>query len=1099
MSKFFINRPIVAIVISLLTLIAGAVSVTFLPVSLFPEIVTPEIVVTANYTGADARTIEESVATPIEQQMSGVDNMNYMYSLSANSGQMVLTINFDLSTDPNTDQILVQMRQSQASYQLPSVVNNLGVTVQKSLAAPLMVVSLYSPDGSRDALFLSNYAYINLNDALTRVRGISNVQISGAGEYAMRLWLKPDQLANLSLSVPDIVNAVQAQNTDNSAGQIGSEPVPDGQEYTYTARSQGRLVTPEEFGNIVVRQQSDGGTVRLKDVARAELGAQSYSTRGRLNGKPAAVVAIYQLPGTNALIAAKGVRKLMETLKERFPRGLDYVISLDTTQPVTAGIREMVKTLLEALGLVILVVYLFLQSWRATLIPLLAVPVSLIGTFVLFPLLGFSINTLSLFGLVLAIGLVVDDAIVVVEAVERHIQKGMAPKEATLKAMQEITGPVIGVALVLAAVFVPTAFIPGITGRLYQQFAVTIAVSVMISAFNALTLSPALCALLLRPRTESRGLPGKFFGWFNHLFGRATEGYVKVAALLIRRSGLALLVLLGFAAVAFLFAKTIPTSFLPDEDQGFFYVNVQLPKAASLQRTDEVCRKIEAILSQTPGVKHVTTTIGSSLLSGVQSTYSGFFFVTLKPWEERKSREEHYQEIKARLNRELADLPEAVAFAFSPPAIPGAGTSGDITFVLEDRSGGNVELLANKIDSFLSAARTRPELAQVNTTFQPLVPQIYVDVDLERTLKQGVAVNDVYETIQTFMGGTFINYFNRFGREWQVYLQAEGDYRTNFGNLGEFYVRNVNNQMVPLSALTRMERRTGPEFTMRYNLFSCAQINATPAIGYTSDQAMKALESVFAKTMPREMGFDYLGMSFQVKQAQLGVPPAAIFGFSLLFVFLILAALYESWSLPFSVLLSTPIAVFGAFGMLYLRRLAAGAFGSPFLIQIDNNVFAQIGLVMIIGLVAKNAILIVEFAKAEYERGTPLIDAALAGARLRLRPILMTSFAFILGCVPLWTATGSGAVARQVLGTTVIGGMLAASLIAVFLIPVSFYLVEKMVARRPRVGEEPVSAAVGKRPGSETVLRSGPTIWLVSDDPSLDAVFGTCPRPDTGS
>jgi HAE1 family hydrophobic/amphiphilic exporter-1 len=1050
MARFFINRPIVAIVISLVTVIAGAVSVTFIPVSLFPEIVTPEIVVTANYTGADARTVEESVATPIEQQMSGVDNMNYMYSLSANSGQMVLTINFDLSTDPNTDQILVQMRQTQASSQLPSAVNNLGVTVQKSLAAPLMVVSLYSPDGSRDALFLSNYAYINLNDALTRVRGISNVQISGAGEYAMRLWLKPDQLAKLGLSVPDIVNAVQAQNTVNSAGQIGSEPVPNGQEYTYTARSQGRLVTAEEFGNIVVRQQSDGGTVRLRDVARAELGAQSYNTRGRLNGKPAAVVSIYQLPGTNALAAANGVKKLLETLKQRFPHGLDYLISLDTTQPVTAGIREMVKTLLEALGLVILVVYLFLQSWRATLIPLLAVPVSLIGTFVLFPLLGFSINTLSLFGLVLAIGLVVDDAIVVVEAVERHIHEGIAPKEATLKAMQEITGPVIGVALVLAAVFVPTAFIPGITGRLYQQFAVTIAVSVMISAFNALTLSPALCALLLRPRAENKGMLGKFFEWFNDLFARATDVYVQVAAIFVRRSGIALIVLLGFAAAAFLFAKKIPTSFLPDEDQGFFYVNLQLPKAASLQRTDDICRKIEAILSQTPGVKHVTTTIGSSLLSGIQSTYSGFFFVTLKPWKERKRQEEFYQEIKARLNRELIRLPGAIAFAFSPPAIPGAGASGDISFVLEDRSGGDTELLANSIDTFLSVARKRPELAQVSTTFQPFVPQVYVDVDLERTLKQGVAVSDVYETIQTFMGGSFINYFNRFGREWQVYLQAEGDYRTNFGNLGDFYVRNINNQMVPLGALTRIERRTGPEFTMRYNLYSSAQINATPAIGYTSDQAMRAMEAVFEETMPLEMGYDYLGMSFQEKQAQQGVSPAAIFGFSLLFVFLILAALYESWSLPFSVLLSTPIAVFGAFGMLYLRRAATGAFASSFLVQIENNIFAQIGLVMIIGLVAKNAILIVEFAKAEYERGASLVDAALAGARLRLRPILMTSFAFILGCVPLWAASGSGAVARQVMGTTVIGGMLAASLIAVFLIPASFFFVEKLDRRKRR-------------------------------------------------
>jgi HAE1 family hydrophobic/amphiphilic exporter-1 len=940
------------------------------------------------------------------------------------------------------------MRQTQASSQLPSAVNNLGVTVQKSLAAPLMVISLYSPDGSRDALFLSNYAYINLNDALTRIRGISSAQISGAGEYAMRLWLKPDQLANLSLSVPDLINAVQAQNTVNSAGQIGSEPVPNGQEYTYTARAQGRLTTPEEFGEIIVRQQSDGGTVRLKDVARAELGAQTYNTRGRLNGKPAAVVSVYQLPGTNALAAVNGVKKLMETLKQRFPAGLDYVISLDTTQPVTAGIREMVKTLVEALGLVILVVYFFLQSWRATLIPLFAVPVSLVGTFVVFPLLGFSINTLSLFGLVLAIGLVVDDAIVVVEAVERHIHEGLEPKEATLRAMKEITGPVIGVALVLASVFVPTAFIPGITGRLYQQFAVTVAVSVMISASNALTLSPALCALLLRRREESKGLAGKFFAWFNTLFGRATDAYVRIAALIIRRSQIALFLLVAFAAGAFLFAKRIPTSFLPDEDQGFFYVNVQLPNASSLQRTDVVCQKIESILHQTPGVQYVTATVGSSLLSGVQSTYSGFMFVTLAPWEERKGKKELYQEIKARVNHALTQLPEAVAFAFSPPAIPGAGTSGDISFVLEDRSSSDTNLLANNLDLFLSAARKRPEIAQISSTFLPHVPQVYVDVDLERTLKQGVAVADVYETIQTFMGGTFINYFNRFGRDWQVYAQAEGKYRTDLDNLGRFYVRNSGSQMVPLSALIRIERRTGPEFTMRYNLYSCAQINATPASGCTSEQVMKALEEVFAGTMPDGMGYDYLGMSFQEKQTQQGIPPDVIFGFSLLFVFLILAALYESWSLPLSVLLSTPVALFGAFGMLYLRRVLTGALVSPFLVQVENNVFAQIGLVMIIGLVAKNAILIVEFAKAEYQSGMPLVDAALAGARLRLRPIVMTSFAFIFGCLPLWFASGSGAVARQVMGTTVIGGMLAASLIAVFLIPVSFYLVEKLTCRR---------------------------------------------------
>jgi HAE1 family hydrophobic/amphiphilic exporter-1 len=1046
MSRFFINRPIVAIVLSLMIVIVGAVSLTVLPVSLFPDVVTPQTVVTATYTGADARTIEQSVATPIEQQMSGVDNMNYMYSVNANSGQMVLTIDFDLNTDPNTDQILVQMRQAQASSQLPSAVNNLGVTVQKSLAAPLMVISLVSPDESRDALFLSNYAYINLNDALTRVRGISNVQISGAGEYAMRLWLRPDRLANLNLTVPDIVNAVQTQNAVNSAGQIGSEPAPAGQEYTYAARSQGRLVTAEQFGDIIIRQQSDGGTVRLKDLARVELGAQTYTTRGRLNGKPAAVISIYQLPGTNALAAASGVKRLMETMKQRFPVGVDYRISLDTTRPVAAGIHEMVATLLEALALVIVVVYLFLQSWRATLIPLLAVPVSLIGTFIFFPLLGFSINTLSLFGLVLAIGLVVDDAIVVVEAVERYIHEGFTPKEATAKAMQEITGPVIGVALVLASVFVPTAFIPGVTGRLYQQFAVTIAVSVIISALNALTLSPALCALLLKPRREQT--QQSVFGWFNHLFGVATDGYVRVCALFIRHGVTAVIFLSAFVAAAYFFGKRLPTGFLPDEDQGYFYVNLQLPNAASLQRTDNACRKVEAILAQTPGIEQVTSAIGSSLLSGVQSTYSAFLFVALKPWEERKRQDEHFQEIKARLNREFGQLPEATAIAFSPPAIPGAGTSGDICFMLEDRSGSNPEFLANNAKTFLEAARRRVELAHVNTTFQPAVPQRFINVDLDRALKQGVAISDVYATIQAFMGGSFINYFNRFGREWQVCVQAEGEYRADAQNLGDFYVRNANNQMIPLSVLTRIERRTGPEFTMRYNLYSSAQINASPATGYTSDQAMRALEDVFAQTMPSQMGFDYLGMSFQQKQAQQGLPPAAIFAFSLLFVFLILAALYESWSLPFSVLLSTPIAVFGAFGMLYLRRAAVGAFVSPFLVQIENNVFAQIGLVMIIGLVAKNAILIVEFAKFEYERGATLTDAALAGARLRLRPILMTSFAFILGCVPLWTASGSGAVARQILGTTVIGGMLAASIIAVFLIPVSYYLVEKFGTRK---------------------------------------------------
>ena len=707
MSGFFIHRPILAIVVSLVTVIVGIVSLGFLPVSLFPNITPPEIVVSATDPGSDAVTVEQSVATPIEQQISGVDNMNYMYSLNSNSGQMKLRVNFDEATNPKTDQILTQMRQAQASAQLPPEVTAQGVSVQKSFAAPLMLLALRSTDGRYDSSFLTNYAVINLNDQLTRVPGISNVQVFGSGQYAIRIWVKPDQLARFNITVPDIVSAIQQQNAVNPVGQAGGEPVPPGQEFSYMAVAKGELITPAQFGDIVLREQQDGGTVRIRDVARVELGSQVYTTKARLNGQPSAIIALYQLPGTNALAAADGVKKLMLTLSQRFPKGLEYVISLDTTQPVTAGIREMVKTLVEALVLVILVVYLFLQSWRATLIPLLAVPVSLVGTFILFPLLGFSINTLSLFGLVLAIGLVVDDAIVVVEAVERHLQEGLPPKEATVKAMKEITGPVIGVALVLASVFVPTAFIPGITGRLYQQFAVTIAVSVILSALNALTLSPALCAFLLRRREESKGAAGKFFNRFNHLFGQATETYVRISKKFIGRSGITLILLLLFGLLALAFGKKIPTSFLPDEDQGFFYVNLQLPNAASLQRTDAVCRKIESILAKSAGVQYATTVAGFSLLSGVQSAYSGFFFVTLNPWEERKKLAENYQVLKGKLNLNLIQLPEGAAFAFSPPAIPGLGVAGGVTFVLEDRADRGVQYLAKQCRRLFSrCART---------------------------------------------------------------------------------------------------------------------------------------------------------------------------------------------------------------------------------------------------------------------------------------------------------------------------------------------------------------------------------------------------------
>ncbi len=1052
MSRFFIRRPTVAIVIAILTVIIGAITIFRLPVSQFPAIVPPETKIQATFVGADAQTIAQSVATPIEEQMSGVDNMNYMYSLSATSNnQMTMIVDFGVNTNPDTDLILSQMRETQAASQLPADVTRYGVIVQKSTTAPLMLVALDSPRGTYNAQFLANYAYINLYDPIARLRGIGNVQVFGSGQYAMRIWLNPDRMANLGITVPDVVSAIQAQNTVNPAGQIGAEPAPPGQEFTYAVRAQGRLVTPAEFGNIVIRETPAGGVVRLRDIAHIELGTQFYSLKGRLNGRPSAIVAVYQLPGSNAVEDAQEVRDFMAGAKLRFPSDMNYAISLDQTLAVSEGMKEILITLGIALALVIIVVYLFLQNWRATLIPLLAVPVSLIGTFAFFPLFGFSINTLSMFGLVLAIGLVVDDAIVVVEAVERHIEEGQPARQAALAAMEEISGPVVGIALVLSSVFVPTAFIPGITGRLYQQFAVTIAISVIISAFNALSLSPALAALLLRPPKPQRGLLAPLFRWFNRTLARSTHGYLSFSGQLIRKSALAVLLLVVFLGAAALIGKKLPTSFLPEEDMGYAYVNLSLPPGASLQRTNAVAHRIEHILVSTPGVRYVTSVVGFSLLSYVQATNSAFFFVTLQPWSSRKQIKEQVWAIEARLNRELSRLPQGTAFSFSPPAIPGVGTSGGFTFVLEERNGRGIPFLAANLAKFLAAARKQPEIGAISTTFVPNMPEKFARVDRAAALKMGVALPDVYTTLQAFLGGIFVNYFNRFGRQWQVYVEGEPDYRLKTADISRFYVRNATGQMIPLSTLVHFEPELGPQFVMHYNEYDAAQINGSAAPGYSSDQATAALQRVFRETMPSGMGYGYMGMSFQEQQARHGISATAIFGLSLLFVFLILAALYESWTLPFSVLLSTPIAVFGAFGMLLLRRLYVAHFYPAYMVHLDNDVFSQIGLVMLIGLAAKNAILIVEFAKKQHEQGKPLMEAALGGARLRLRPILMTSFAFILGCVPLWTASGTGSIARQIMGTTVIGGMLAASLIGIFFVPAIFYVVERIsgAARRP--------------------------------------------------
>ena len=1038
MAEFFVRRPIVAMVIAIITVIVGIVSMGSLPIAQYPEITPPEVSISATYTGANAEVVEQSVATPIEQKVNGVENMLYMKSVNANDGSMRLNVSFEVGSDLDMSNVLVQNRVSEAQASVPEEVKRLGITVKKQLSFPLMLVTIYSPNGTYDQNFQSNYLTINVLDAVARIRGVGQVNVLGGSDYAMRVWVKPDQLARLGLTVPDITRAIQEQSVIAPAGQIGGPPAVPGTEFTYTVRTRGRLSTAEEFGDIVLRSHTDGSQVRVKDVARVELGTQNYTAISRLNGSPTSILAIYQLPGANGLNVAEQVKAVMEEMKKDFPQDLDFLVSLDTTLAIEEGINEIIITLFQAVALVIFVVFLFLQNARATLIPTLAVPVSLIGTFMVFPLLGFSINTLSLLGLVLAIGIVVDDAIVVVEAVTAKMEEGMAPKEATLAAMREVSGPIVATSLALIAVFVPVAVMGGITGRLYQQFAITIAISVAISSINALTLSPALSAMLLRPRGEKKSPLQPFYDRFNRVFEVTTEKYMGIARFFTRRIAMSLACLLVLVVMVSGLFAAVPGGFVPEEDQGYFLVNIQLPDASSLERTDVIVRQVEQILDDVEGIESVTAVAGYSLLTSSLASNTAFVFVSLESWADRASSEEHVNAIVQTVNRRLAfGVSGAVAFAFGPPAIPGLGTGSGFRIMLQDRGGNTPQYLAEQTERFVRSAVQQPEIGGAFTTYRANAPQIFADVDMDNVLKRGVSPADVNTALGSFLGGAYVNDFNRFGRLFKVYVQAEPEYRTKASDIRYFFVRNKNGDTVPLSALVEMSQTNGPEYTNRFNLFRAAEVTGTPAEGYSSDEALSALERVAADVLPTNMSYAWNALSFQEKAA--AGTGGAVFVMALVFVFLILAAQYESWSLPFSVLLGTPIAVFGAMLGLWLSGL--------FLPGYENNVFAQIGLVMLIGMAAKNAILIVEFAKMKSDEGMDALGAALEAARERFRPILMTAFSFILGVIPLLIASGAGAEARKVMGMTVFAGMAAATILGVIFVPALYIFIERITGR----------------------------------------------------
>jgi HAE1 family hydrophobic/amphiphilic exporter-1 len=1032
MGDFFVRRPIVAMVIAIFMVIIGLVFLGGLPSEQYPNITPPIVEVRATYTGANAVSVEQSVATPLEQQINGVENMIYMKSINANDGTMTIQASFDVGTDPDMNTVFTQNRVAAATAKLPEEVKRLGVTTEKSMPNILMIITLTADDPRFDQQFLGNYSLINIKDILARIKGIGRVNVLGASDYSMRIWIKPDRLAHLGITVPEIMDAIRAQSVIVPGGKFGAEPAPPGTEFTYTVRLPERLQSKAEFGEIVVRTAENGSQVKIKHVARVELGVETYNAFTRMNDKPCALIALYQAPGSNAVALAEQVQQTMADISRSFPKSMRYDISLDTTLAITAGIDEIIETLIIALVLVILVVFIFIQDWRATLIPTIAIPVSLLATFIVFPIIGFTINVLSLLGLVLAIGIVVDDAIVVVEAVQVKIGEGMNPKDATRAAMKEVTAPVIATTLVMVAIFIPVAVMGGITGRLYQQFAITVAVSVVFSSLNALTLSPALCGLLLRKQTPMRGPLGAFFRLFNKVFDKSTEAYTGFTRIVTRRIAIGIVFIIVLTAGMGLLGKLVPGGFMPSEDMGYLMVNIQLPDAASMQRTDVVTKKVEDIVKKHEEVQYITAVTGFSLLSNSMSSNAGFIFVSLKDWGERKRTAE---QLVGALNREFfMGVNEAQVFAFGPPPIPGLGSGSGFTINIQDRSGNPPEYLAEQTARFVQAATARPEIAAAVTTFRATVPQRYMEINRDKVLKAGVALNDIYTTVGAFLGGSYVNDFNRFGRLYKAYIQAEPEYRISEDRINLFFVKNGNGDSVPLSAFVTIKEVAGPDFTNRFNLYRSVELTGGPAPGYTSAQALTALEAVANESLPADMGYAWANMSFQEKQA--AGTGAIVFAFSLLFVFLILAAQYESWSLPLSILLGTPFAIFGAFLALYLARMASPSY--------ELNIFAQIALVMLIGMAAKNAILIVEFANMEFQKGLSLFDAAVKAASLRFRPILMTAFSFILGVLPLVVASGAGAEARVVMGMALLGGMALATTLGVFFYPMLFVFIGKI-------------------------------------------------------